>query len=392
MDELPRRRAYAGPAFLSGGFRPFFLFGAVIAAVYGAAWLPVFDGELALPTRFSALDWHVHEMLFGALPAMIAGFLLTAIPNWTGRLPIQGTPLAALFATWIAGRLAVTFSLALPVWVVALVDLAFLVMLIAVAAREIVAGNNWRNLRVIAPLGVLLLANALFHYEAARWGAVDHGKRLGIAAVLTLIMLIGGRVIPSFTRNWLARQEPGRMPAPFDCLDGVAMAVAVGALLAWVLAPAHVVTGAALLTAGMLHVARLSRWAGERTFPDRLVLVLHVAYAFIPLGFILGGLSALSPKVAASAGIHAWTVGAFGTMTLAVMSRATLGHTGRQLRAAPSLQIIYAMIAVAALARVAAAFWPSASFALLHVTAGAWFVAYFSFAVMVWPMMWTARR
>ncbi len=180
MDAPSRRRGYSGPAFLSGGFRPFFLFGAIYAALIGGLWLPLYDGEIALPTRFSPLDWHTHEMLFGMLPAVISGFLLTAIPNWTGRLPIQGTRLGILFAAWIAGRVAVMFSKFLPVWGVALIDLLFLMLLVAAAAREIIAGKNWRNLRVLAPLGVFLLANATFHAEAARFGTADFGKRLGV--------------------------------------------------------------------------------------------------------------------------------------------------------------------------------------------------------------------
>lgn len=392
MDTPSRRRAYSGPAFFSGGFRPFFLFGALYAALIGALWLPLYDGELSLPTRFSPLDWHTHEMLFGMLPAVIAGFLLTAIPNWTGRLPIQGMRLGVLFGAWIAGRIAVTFSAFLPVWGVALIDLLFLALLVAAAAREIIAGKNWRNLRVLGPLGVFLLANLTFHAEAARFGAADFGKRLGVAAVLTLIMLIGGRIIPSFTHNWLARQQPGRMPVPFGRLDAVAMAVAVAALLFWVAMPMNLLTAVLLLAAGLLHAMRLSRWAGERTFSDRLVLILHAAYAFVPVGFMLAGFAALSPQFSQSAGVHAWTVGAIGGMTLAVMSRATLGHSGRALQASLSLQLIYALIMIAALSRIAAALWPNAGFALLHVTAGAWFVAYLSFAIMIAPMVLVARR
>lgn len=387
MDAIPRRRAYAGPAFLSGGFRPFFLFAGIYAGLVMVLWLPLFEGEIGWRMRFGPIDWHAHEILFGVVASVIAGFLLTAIPNWTGRLPIQGMRLLFLVLAWVAGRLAVNFSALLPAFVVAAVDLLFLVVLFAAAAREIVAGKNWRNLRVLAPLAVLIAANILHHYEMASGGDGAVGRRLAIAAILSLILLIGGRIIPSFTHNWLVRANPGRLPVPFNRFDAVAMGVGVAALGAWVVAPLHPVTGALLLIAGIVHAVRMSRWAGHRTFRDRLVLILHVAYAFIPLGFVLSGVAAFVPTFAPGAGLHAWTAGAMGTMTLAVMSRAALGHTGQALAAKPALQAVYACIVIGALARIAAALLPSAAFALHHVAAVGWVVAYFGFAVLYAPLL-----
>src|SRR6516165_2488417 len=162
---LERRRKYAGPALFSYGFRPLFLAGAARSAACIILWIPQFMGDFSLRTAYPPLDWHVHEMLYGYVAAVIAGFLLTAIPNWTGRLPITGAPLMALAALWLAGRLAILFSGPLGIALVGLVDVAFLATLAFVAAREIIAGRNWRNLRVLALIGVLIASNVVFHAE-----------------------------------------------------------------------------------------------------------------------------------------------------------------------------------------------------------------------------------
>ena len=286
---LARRRDYAGPALFSYGFRPFFLAAGAWAAFGILLWLPQYLGWFALPTRFGALDWHIHEMLYGYVAATIAGFLLTAIPNWTGRLPVTGWPLAALAALWLAGRVAILFSADIGGVAAAAIDVSFLATLAAVAAREIIAGKNWRNLRVLAVLGVLVAGNIVYHVEVLTAGGADYGIRIAIAAVVLLISLIGGRIVPSFTNNWLARNNPGRKPVPFARFDMAALALSALALIAWIAAPAQQATGALLLSAGVLQSLRLARWAGDRTLADRLVLVLHVAYAFVPLGFLLIG-------------------------------------------------------------------------------------------------------
>ena len=387
---VPRLKPYGGPALLSYGFRPFFLLGSIWAGIEVLAWLPMFHGERSLATAFSARDWHVHELLFGYVPAIVAGFLLTAIPNWTGRLPLRGTPLLGLLLAWLAGRFAVTLSADIG-WIGSTaVDCAFLVLMTAAVAREIVAGKNWGNLRIVALLGLLAAGNLAFHIEAHFASIALYSTRLGIAAVVMLIMVVGGRIIPSFTRNWLMRQAPGRLPAPFGRFD-VACVVLSGASLAlWVAAPDGAPAGAALIGAALLNLARLGRWAGDRTFADRLVLVLHVGYAFVPLGFLLGGLAAFD-IAAPSAGIHAWTAGAIGIMTLAVMSRASLGHTGRALTASPALQAVYAAALTAAVARICAVLHPEWNDSLLYLAAFAWAAAFLGFAFLYGPILCLAR-
>jgi uncharacterized protein involved in response to NO len=255
---LERRRNYAGPALLSYGFRPFFLLGAAWAACGVLLWLPQYFGELTLPIAMAPRDWHVHEMLYGYVAAVAAGFLLTAIPNWTGRLPVNGAPLAGLAALWIAGRLAILFSADIGLPAAACIDVAFLLTLALTALREIVAGGNWHNLRVIVVLGLLIAGNVVFHLEVLWKGTADYGTRLAVAAVIGLIMLIGGRIIPSFTRNWLARRTPGRLPVPFSRYDMAAIAFAALALALWCAVPGAAFVGA------MLGVAVCCTWSASR--------------------------------------------------------------------------------------------------------------------------------
>jgi uncharacterized protein involved in response to NO len=394
---LERRLAYAGPALFSYGFRPFFLGAALWSAAAMALWIPQFTGDLLLRTAYGPLDWHIHEMLYGYVAAVVAGFLLTAIPNWTGRLPITGPPLMALAALWAAGRLAMLFSAVIGIAPAAAIDVAFLAALAAAAAREIVSGRNWRNLRVLVLVGILIAANVVFHCEVYVAGHAEYGPRIAIAAVIMLISLIGGRIVPSFTRNWLARQEPGRLPQPFSRFDIAAIAASFLALALWTVFPHSAGVGLALLAAGAIQAVRLARWAGERTAADRLVLVLHVGYAFVPIGFVLLGLSILALfGISASAGLHAWTAGAVGLMTLAVMTRASLGHTGQPLTAGTGTQVIYLLVLCAAGLRIIAGL--VGSMPLMWLAAGAWVAAFAGFVVAYGPLLcrkppiWAGRR
>lgn len=351
----------------------------------------MFYGELKLTSAFAPRDWHVHEMLYGYLPAIITGFLFTAIPNWTGRLPLQGLPLLTLVLAWIAGRLAVTFSAGASWWLVLAIDAGFLALVVAAAAREIIAGRNWRNLQVVLLVAVLLAGNVAFHLEAHLRGAADISIRVGIAVVVLLIALIGGRITPSFTRNWLVRENPGRLPVPFGRFDIAIVLLSAAALLGWIVRPDHAFTGAVLAVAGGLHVVRLSRWAGDRTLRERLLVILHIGYAFVPLGFLINAAASFG-LVLPSAGLHAWMAGAAGVMTLAVMTRATLGHTGQQLSASAATQAIYAAIVIAAVARICAVLAPAESELLLHVAAIAWVAAFLGYALAYSPLLLGLRR
>lgn len=377
---------YRGVALFSYGFRPFFLFGAIYSAAAILLWLHLLRAGSDFETVFTWLDWHVHEMLYGFVPAIVTGFLLTAIPNWTKRLPVRGLSLFALFLLWAAGRVAV-FGSAWTGWAVAAaVDVAFLAVVAAVAAREIVAGHNWRNLRVIGVVCVLIVGNLVFHLEAHYAGSANYGTRVGLAAVILLLSLVGGRIVPSFTHNWLARRGPGRMPAGFGRFDAATIIISLLALIAWVAQPYSLVTAFALLGAGIAQGWRLLRWAGERTVSAPIVLVLHVAYAFIPAGFLLLAFGALG-EVPRSAGIHAWTAGATGTMILAVTTRASLGHTGRALVASRAVQLIYLAVVLSALLRILSSLLPEWNQMLLVASGTAWSAAFAGFALVYGPIL-----
>ena len=387
-------RAYSGPAILSYGFRPLLLFASIWAAGAMIVWIAMLTGHLMPPTAFDMISWHVHEFLYGYLPAVVAGFLLTAVPNWTGRLPLTGTPLLVLVLVWLAGRTAVLFSQHLGPLATAVIDLSFLALLSFVIGREVIAGRNWRNLKVLILIALFFCGNALFHAEAVGAAAAydGYGARLGIAVAVFLITLIGGRIVPSFTRNWLARRGPGRLPIPFARFDIVSMVVAAAALLLWTAAPQRPVTAILCLAAGGLHAWRLARWAGERTSAEPLVLILHIGYAFVPLGFAAAGWALLSPAtLPMSAALHVWTAGAIGTMTLAVMTRASLGHVGKPLHATAGILFIYACVIVAAGLRIAAAVDPAAQI-LLDLAAAAWILDFAGFTVLFGPLLVRPRQ
>ncbi|MFP4537138.1 MAG: NnrS family protein [Dichotomicrobium sp.] len=391
VTSAERLRAYQGPALFSYGFRPFFLGGALWAALTMAAFIIALTGAIAIPSAMPPTVWHAHELLYGFLPAIVAGFILTAVPNWTGRLPIAGWPLAGLAGLWLAGRIAIAFSGVIGAGMAAAIDAAFLLVLIAVIGREIVAGGNTRNLKVLVLIGLLFAGNAAFHAEFMAQGFADYGNRVGIGAAVMLIVVIGGRIVPSFTRNWLVRENPGGLPAPMDRFDIAAILVAAAAIAAWVAAPLNAVTGALLALAGALHLGRLARWRGWRTFAEPLVTVLHLGYAFIPLGFAVLALSVFSPAIIPpSSAVHGWTAGAVGVMTLAVMTRASLGHTGGALTASPAIVAIYAAVTLGALARLVSGLGIMHE-PMLHLAALGWMGAFAGFVFVFAPHLLCAQ-
>lgn len=342
-----------GLALLSYGFRPFFLFGALTAALAVPAWLAMLVRGWAPAGPFDALRWHAHEMIFGYLAAVVAGFLLTAVPNWTGRLPLSGLPLAGLFSLWLAGR-AASLWVASPALALVL-DGAFLVVLAAAVWREILVGRNYRNLPVAVMISLFAAANLLFHAETFWPGLDGLGERLALAVAALLIALIGGRIVPSFTRNWMARSGLAPLPVSFGRFDKITLAVTAVALFGQIVAQNVALFGGMLVLAGLLHLARMARWRGAAAAAEPLVLVLHLGYLWLAISLILMGIAVLAPgTVAPTTALHALSAGAVGTMTLAVMTRASLGHTGRAIEGGPATTAIYALVTLGALLRVAA--------------------------------------
>jgi uncharacterized protein involved in response to NO len=392
MLALRKRRMAAAHPFFRGGFRPFFFAAAAWGFIALALWLCALAGELTLPSRFEGVAWHRHEMLFGFVGAAISGFVLTAIPNWTGRLPIAGPPLMALFGLWVAGRVAVLFSALIGVGPAAVVDTGFYVVLGLLAAREVLASKN-RNMPVVGVVLLFGIADGADHVDAAGFlGGSGLGWRGAIALVVLLISLIGGRIIPSFTRNWMAKQGMKRgLPTQPQSLDMLVIAGTALALLFWLVFPDKPLTGFMLIAAAALQFLRLSRWSGWRAASDPLVLILHVGYCWLPIGLLLLGLPIAGMDVVRSAGIHALTAGAMTTMILAVMTRATLGHTGRELRASPVTVALYICVTLGAALRVVASLGVGSFMPLVDVAGLLWAAALILFLIGYGPMLWRVR-
>jgi uncharacterized protein involved in response to NO len=331
-------------------------------------------------------------MLFGFVVAAIAGFLLTAIPNWTARPPIQGGVLAGLVALWAAGRIVCLVSAFLPLRLAAGIDVAFPFVLGALAAREIVAARNWRNLMMTVPLGVLGIANLLMYLEV---GGVNVptglGWRLAIAAIIALITAVGGRIIPAFTRNWLVAQGATRLPTAARLVDRLALSTLHLGLLAWAFLPAVPAVGGLLLVGALLNAWRLARWRGHAVFGEPLLAILHLGYLWVVIGAALLGVSALGDLVPQSAAIHAFTAGAIGTMILAVMSRVSLGHTGRQLHADRTTVACYVLVTFSAFARIGAALFASVFMPLIMLSGVLWVAAFLLFIAHYGAMLISPR-
>lgn len=387
-ESVGRARRSEVPAFLLGGFRPFFLGGAVWAAAVVILWVGSLAGAWSLPTAFDPLAWHRHEMLYGYLSAVIAGFLMTAIPNWTGRAPIAGAALAVHAGLWLAARIAVLFSGTLGIWPAAILDVGFLLLLATTCGREVLIARN-RNLPVVLIVLLLAIGSAVDHAELL--GApipYGLGTRAGFGLVLTLVAVIGGRIIPSFTRNWLAKRGVVEgLPAQPDRFDALSIAATAVAFAAWIFFPDATLSAVLLILGGALQAVRLARWSGGRTMRDPLVFILHIAYGWLPIGLLLLGGSMLTPLLSSSAALHALAAGAMASMTLAVMTRASLGHTGRPLVSDAATTAIFAMVTLGAALRVGATALPFAYMQLLAVAGTLWAGAFILFALFYGPML-----
>ena len=392
MLALRRARLAASPPFLRGGFRPFFFGGAAWAVFALLLWLLALSGTITLPCALDSLAWHRHEMLFGFVGAVICGFLLTAIPNWTGRLPIAGAPLAALFGLWLAARFALLLSSVSGIAIAIVLDVGFYLLLACLFAREVASAGN-RNLPIVGLVLLFGAADALDYAGSA--GILDDtgiGYRAGILMVVLLISVVGGRIVPSFTRNWLTKRSiRNRLPGQANRYDVATITVTAAAMLAWTALPQASLAGAILVVAGLLQAIRLARWQGWRVAADPLVLVLHVGYAWVPVGLVLLGFSILSPAVPESAAVHALTAGAMATMILAVMTRATLGHTGRELSANKATTFLYLLVTLGAALRIAAPFGLFDYDDAIELAGLAWAGAFLTFLLIYGPMLLRPR-
>ena len=387
---IPRGLSASGPILFSYGFRPFFLGGAIWACVAMMLWIAAVSGNIDIGGEYGARAWHAHEMLFGFGSAIVAGFLLTAVPNWTGRLPVSGPPLMALFLLWCAGRIALLIPDTMGVLPSVFLEAAFLPTMLAVCIREIVAGRKWADLKVIAGLGALTLANICFHYETIAADGPDYSERLALAGLTMMIVIVGGRMLPSFTRNWLSKAGRTDFPVPYNKFDTAAIVLAIPAFMLWIVVPESPLTAGAALLAASLHIVRLGRWRGWTTCGEPLVVVLHLAYGLVPAGLLAIAASA-AQVIDGTSAIHVLTVGTVTTMMLAVMTRATRGHTGRELTDSGMTCMCFSAIFLCALIRPAAEFAPAYAILAYSVAAALWIGAFALYLVEYGPML-VARR
>lgn len=387
---VPRGIARTGPAILSYGFRPFFLLAALFALLSMGVWIGALTLGWGVGGEYGALNWHAHEMLFGYASAALAGFMLTAIPNWTGRLPVSGQPLLAIVLMWVAGRAAMAAPGVLGLPASLALDGLFLPVIAAIAAREIIAGKNWKNLKILAGLTALSVANVAFHVAVARDGSASEIARVTIGVYVLLIALVGGRIVPSFSRNWLVKAGSPALPKPFGRFDVASLVALFVAVVAWSLMPDGPLTAVLAVVASVLQAGRLWRWQGWRTLEEPSLAALHIAYGFIPIGLLAIALAALG-WVAAPSALHLLTVGAIGNMTLAVMTRATLGHTGRPLRATVWTSLAYLALILAAVLRPFAELIPTQYHLILSLSAVCWLLAFALFLAEYGPMLLSPR-
>ncbi|HFD16996.1 MAG TPA: NnrS family protein [Rhodospirillales bacterium] len=385
-----RRSRLAELPVLQIGFRPFFLGAALWLPASLAIWLVMLGHRLPWEPATGGLAWHQHAALFGGIGAIVAGFLLTAVPSWTGRPPLRGTALLLLLLTWLGGRLAGLLPGTLGAILALLLEAAFLGALAAFAWREILAAGNRRNIPVAVLLSLLALGAVLSRLDPFLGAAVgSFGRRLGLAVILMLLALIGGRITPAFTRNWLVQRGHRRLPAEWGRPDRLVLLLWGATLLLWLVASEA--AAVPFLLSGVAHLVRLSRWRGGDTLAEPLVAVLHLGYAWLGIGGLLYGAALLGVGPPPSTAFHAFTTGAFGTMTLAVMTRATLGHTGRPLAADRVTTAIYLLVVAGAVLRLLTPLWPGDPASVLVLSALAWGGAYILFAARFGPMLLRPR-
>lgn len=373
------------------GFRPFFSSAGTYAALMMALWLIVLGGTPA-PGTLPPLVWHGHEMLFGFAVAVIGGFLLTAAQNWTGLRTPSGAPLAVLFALWLAGRVVFLIPGVPPLWA-AVIDLSFLPALALALALPILRARQLHNYPFPVMLLALTAANVLVHLEALGWSAgwdrssARLGLHLGVYAIVTMIVVMGGRVIPSFTDNKL-RTRARRWPL----IEKLTPVVTLVALLGALLAPVSPITAALAALAAAVHATRLAGWYTPKLWSVPLLWILHLGYAWIGVGFALLAVSAAGASAAAGSALHAFTAGAIGVLTLGMMARVSLGHTGRMLEPPPPMTLAFVVVNLAALVRVALPLALPHAYNAVMVAAGvAWIAAFGLFAVLYVPMLLRPR-
>ncbi|MBK5965158.1 short-chain dehydrogenase [Thiocystis minor] len=372
---------------LALGFRPFFLAAGLAAMLSVTVWLAILSGLWPQPSHLAGTIWHAHEMLFGYLAAVIAGFLLTAVRNWTGMATASGAGLAALVGLWLAGRIAPW--LGQPPLLVALIDLAFFPALALVLWRPLWHGPNPVNRVFLAVFAGMTLAGALVHLDALGLlaGGATRGHRLMLDLVVLVMLLVSGRVMPFFIKSALADARPRVFPV----LERLVFIVAVGLLIGDFVQPLGQLAGGLALVLGLLQLVRLTGWHDRQIWTTPMLNVLYVGLLWLALGLILDGLPAFTGMTPRGA-LHALTVGAIGVVTLGMMARVAVGHTGRPMQAAPLTLVAFVLINLAAVLRGLAPLLTPANYQTWLMAGGLCWIL--SFGLFLWvhaPMLLNPR-
>jgi uncharacterized protein involved in response to NO len=387
----PPEPAAATSPIAAKGFRPFFLLAGAFAALILPVWLLTLAGVLGSSSYTDAMTWHAHEMVFGFSVAVLAGFLLTAVGNWTGKETLVGTPLLAASTLWVAGRVAMATSGALPRGMPAVIDLAFIPVLGVAIGRPLVATRNFRNFVMIGALAVLWLADLAVHLDALGiiHGASHRALVLAVDVIVLLLIVMSGRIVPMFTKNGTGQASVHGRPA----LDKAAIASMILTLVLTAAITNDVRPGgaAAGLTA-VLVILRSWTWGTRHTARVPLLWILHAGHAWIAVGLAMRAVAAFSSLVPFVVATHALTVGAIGGLTLGMMARVALGHTGRPLASTRSVTLAFVLVTLAAVVRVVGPLVDMTHYRATVFIAGiSWTAAFLLFVIVYAPVLTSPR-
>ena len=375
------------------GFRPFFLLAGIYAVFAVAAWTLMHRGDISVGAGWPPQLWHAHEMVFGFVVAAIAGFMLTAVPSWTGQKGFAGPPLIALTLLWLAGRVGFVAGSALPAGLVVFAELLFLPALILTLAPALLRTTN-RNTPLLLVLAALWMTDAVFLFAADRGNAAmaSTALRVAIDIILVLITVIGGRITPSFTANALRRRNVDVSFRSAAWLERMVILAMLAVVVVDVVSAGRATAVPVVAAAAVLQGLRLARWHSLKTLDEPIVWILHVAYLWLPIGLALRAAFEFGGFPWASHWQHALAAGAAATMILAVMTRASLGHTGRALVAAKPVVLAYVVLLLAVLVRVFGPAMPAVPYATTILVAGAlWVLAFLLYVVVYAPILLRSR-
>ncbi len=385
------KQAMSMQAFFSFAFRPLFLFGALFSIISLLLWSQALTGSIQLQVYGGMFWWHMHEMLFAFVTAIIIGFLLTAVQNWTGVRSLNGRGLMVLVGIWLLARVVMFFPTLVPLWLIALLDMLFLPIAAIALAMPIIKVKLWRNILFIPILLIMTVCNGMMHYSVlAQAPEILTGATTFMVLLVTLIMCImGGRVFPMFTAN--GTKTP-RVPALawLEKASMVSIIIAVISGSGVLPLPAEFIA-IVFIVSGLLHAFRVFRWKFSVTLQTPLVWSLHISYWALSVGLVMFGLAKITSVVSISQAIHTLTVGAMGTMILAMISRVSLGHTGRNIIVGKVMTFAFISIVAALITRVFAHYVISDYNLVIQLSVLLWVVAYGCFVALYLPILTRPR-